>query len=418
MHTRRHFIVSLSRTVAACGVLPSVALAGETAAKAQAQPVPLPPTTPAPGIPTAQLLGQHEAVIVWGVGSLCTGLVEYGETEALGRNAHGAEFGMRPLDAAVLRVPLAGLAPGKKIFYRTVTAPVVYPNRYGIKRGEGIVSPIHSFIVPPSDAKDARIAVWNDTHGQAPTLAALRAATEKFGPDILVLNGDLIKDEFMLETDLCDTFLGEDKGVATSLWPTFFVRGNHDTLGVQGHRLPQFAPPAHATGYHALLRVGPVAALFLDTGDCTEGDNIYAGLRDFIPYRQTQAPWLETAIQDPRFVSAPFRLLICHIALRWRDVSEKGGYCSNGDELWSPILAQGKVQAVISGHTHSFWHDKPTAARPFHQIVGGGPETISTGWSPTPATLTEVFTAGGKLNLRVAEVVSGKELLSLALDPV
>ena len=76
------------------------------------------------------------------------------------------------------------------------------------------------------------------------------------------------------------------------------------------------------------------------------------------------------------------------------------------------------MQAVFSGHTHRFWHDLPSAARPFHQIIGGGPEIRSTEWSPTPATLTEIAVCGGKLRLRVVEAQSGREHLNLALEPL
>ena len=75
----------------------------------------------------------------------------------------------------------------------------------------------------------------------------------------------------------------------------------------------------------------------------------------------------------------------------------------------------GRFTAQISGHTHGFWHDAPTAARPFHQIIGGGPQTKSTDWSPTPATVIKLEADEKTLSLEVVEAASRRSLLSLKL---
>jgi 3',5'-cyclic AMP phosphodiesterase CpdA len=257
--------------------------------------------------------------------------------------------------------------------------------------------------------------VWNDTHEQAETLAALRRTTAAFAPDALVVNGDVPHDQFRCIQDLADNFLNPTKGATGPQWPVIFVRGNHDARGVAAHALPRFAPTSQPEGYVNLLRYGPIGIIILDTGEDKDGPDVYGGLLDFAAYRRTQYQWLERAAADQRFVEAPFRLVFCHIPLRWKNPASRNVWCEDGDTRWSPVLAKAKVQAVISGHTHQFWHDPPTPARPFHQVTGGGPEITSTRWSPTPATVTQVVAETGVLTLRVVEAASGKEHLHLQI---
>lgn len=419
---RRHFIVSLSGLAAA---VPGLTLAGQALAAAApgpsaSKPAPLPAAVAPPGIPTVHILAQDAACIAWEVASLCSGWVEYGPTAELGQTAKGAELGRCPVERDVLRIPLDNLKAGQTIHYRTVTAPLAMPNNYALRAGEAVVSPVHSFTMPSPAADRVKIAVWNDVHQQAKTLVALRQATEAYAPDLLVLNGDIVLGNFQTEAQFAEVFLREAKGVATTRWPVLFTRGNHDGYGPLANHLPRFVKPQQPEGYFQLLRVGPLALLLLDTGtDKTDDADILHGTGAYEPYRELQQRWLKQAIADPRFASAPFRLLCCHIPLRWReDDKNPDARCAHGERLWSPLLAEAKVQAVISGHTHRAWHSPPTAQHPYHQVVGGGPQTTSTHWSPTPATVTQITIDAGQLRIRVAEAVSGKECVNLTLDPV
>ncbi len=417
MLTRRHFVISLSGSAAIAAVGLPAASAVAAATQMPAKPAPLPAKINPPGSPTVHVTAQDAANIAWAVSSLCSGWVEYGETDQLGRVARGAVLGRSPIESDVIQIPITGLTPGQTIHYRTVTAPLAMPNNYALKAGEAVVSPLHTFSVPSPQAERFKLAVWNDTHEQGKTLDALRKATAAYGPDLLMLNGDLVRGNFHSEEGLGNVFLRGGSGVGAGPWPVVLARGNHEGYGPLANRLPRFAAPQHPEGYYQLLRLGPVALLVLDTGTDKEDDaEILHGTGAYAPYRQLQKEWLAQAVTDPRFTSAPFRILCCHIPLRWEHPAEKDCWCANGDQLWSPLLAAGKVQAVVSGHTHRFWHSAPTAQRPYHQVIGGGPELRSTGWSPTPATLTEITAENGTLRLRVAEVESGKEHLNLTLD--
>jgi 3',5'-cyclic AMP phosphodiesterase CpdA len=412
---RRHF---LQTAALAAGAFPII---GRGAAD-QTSTTPAPTAAPVPPQPTVTSITSDSVAIVWGVDVPSAGFVEYGPTPELGKVACGSAIGLREYDDSVISIHLSDLKPGERVYYRAVSAPV-HINGYNFKREAGIASPVFEFRMPaPGDT--ARIAVWNDTHQQHDALEALGKATDLFGPELLVLNGDLVYDGYHKnskaggreEEMFIKTFF--ELGMGSADWPkrpVSFVRGNHDTRGTLARRLPRYSPTPRPDGYHGLLRVGPVAIIQLDTGEDKEGPNIYGGLGDFAAYRELQKAWLEQAVTDPRFAQAPYKIVFCHIPLRWKNPAEAGDWCSDGDARWSPLLAKAGVQAVISGHTHEFWHSEPEAARPYHQIVAGGPKTVANKWSPTPTTLTTLVADANKLVVRVAEALSGNELLKLEL---
>ena len=407
MLNRRHFIQASVAALASAGVLPLAAAAPAQTAAA--------PNSPAPNLPRLTAPTPDSITVVWAVAGPSTGWVEYGDSDALGQIAHGPVDGLRPFDGRVLSVPLRGLRAGAKVYYRTVTVPVNFPNQYKMSRGAAEASPIYSFTLPGAGAT-AKIAVWNDTHQQEDALQAIQKLTDEFAPELLVWNGDVVADQYMHESDLVSAVLGAGPHRdPASTRPLLFARGNHDVRGALARKLPDYLPRPLGHGYQNLLRLGPVGIIVLDTGEDKEGPQFYADLGEWAHYREAQKVWLETAVMNPLFTGAPHKILFCHIPLRWKKPEDQGAWCPDGDARWSPILARAGVQAVISGHTHGFWHDAPTAARPFHQIIGGGPQTKSTDWSPTPATVIKLEADEKTLSLEVVEAASRRSLLSLKL---
>lgn len=402
---RRHFLRTTLLTAAAAPLFM------DAAEKASEKPIAF--NKPVPGLPTVTSLSSDAVAVVWRVNGPCTGYVEYGPTEALGKVAYGAADGLRPFDSAALAVRITELKPGERLHYRTVTAPIKFPNHYAIKRGEAVASPTFSFTFPGAGEK-TRIAVWNDIHQHKDTAAALVKATDAFTPDLLVLNGDIVGDQFNKESDFTESLLGLDNG--SELWskrPVAFVRGNHDARGSIARELPRFAPRPRIDGYHGAYRIGPVAVIQLDTGDDKEGPAVYGDMGDFAAYREAQKFWLEKAIADPAFAEAPFRIVFAHIPLRWKKPEDKGSWCVDGAARWNPVLAKGKIHAVVSGHTHTFWHDEPNAETPFHQVVSGGPNLNGKGNSASCYVRIDADTK--ELVLRVVEVATGTEKLTLKL---
>lgn len=408
MLNRRHFVQTSLAALAATQ-------AASLSALAQTNVTPAAPVVPQPALPMVTAPTPDGAVIVWPVDAPSTGWVEYGGTGALGQTARGAVDGMRPFDERVLSVPLRGLRPGAKVFYRTVTVPVGFPNHYKMTRGEPVVSPTYSFTLPGPGAT-AKIAIWNDTHQQADTLQAVQKLTDEFAPGLLVWNGDVVRDQFMLEQDITASFLRPGEGIdPASGRPMLFARGNHEVRGAVARRLPSYVPKPLPQGYQNLVRIGPVGILVLDTGEDKEGPQFYADLGEWASYREAQKAWLESAIKDPLFQSAPHKIVCCHIPLRWMQPDAEGEWCPDGDRRWSAVLARAGVQAVFSGHTHRFWHVAPDASRPYHQIIGGGPQTKSTNWSPTPTTVIKLEADEHSLSVAVVEAASRNELLALKL---
>ena len=408
MLNRRHFIQASLAALASAGVLPLGAAASvQTAAD---------PNPPVPNLPRLTAPTPDGITVVWAVAGPSTGWVEFGESAGLGQIAHGAVDGLRPFHGRVLSVRVRGLRAGAKIFYRTVTVPVSFPNQYKMSRGTAVVSPTFSFTLPGAGAA-AKIAVWNDTHQQDDALQAVQKLTDEFAPELLVWNGDLVADQYMHETDLVSAVLGVGRHRdPASTRPMLFARGNHDVRGAYARQLPEYLPRPLEYGYQNLLRIGPVGIIVLDTGEDKEGPQFYADLGEWANYREAQKGWLESAVAQPLFAEAPHKLVFCHIPLRWKKPEDVGAWCPDGDARWSPVLARAGVRAVISGHTHGFWHDAPTAARPFHQIIGGGPQTKSTAWSPTPATVVKIEADEKTLSLEVVEAASRQNLLSLELS--
>jgi 3',5'-cyclic AMP phosphodiesterase CpdA len=195
-----------------------------------------------------------------------------------------------------------------------------------------------------------------------------------------------------------------------------YSRGNHDVRGALARRLPEFMPRALEHGYQNVLRMGPVGIVVLDTGEDKEGPQFYGDLGEWALYRERQRKWLEQAVKDPLFREAPHKIVFCHIPLRWKSPASAGSWCGDGDQRWSALLAGAGVKAVFSGHTHEFWHGEPTADRPFHQIVGGGPQTKATKWSPTPATVIQLVADEKALGIEVVEAAARTSLLSLRLE--
>jgi 3',5'-cyclic AMP phosphodiesterase CpdA len=52
----------------------------------------------------------------------------------------------------------------------------------------------------------------------------------------------------------------------------------------------------------------------------------------------------------------------------------KGWVCDDGRAKWHDLLVRGKVDVVISGHTHTHAWFGPKEGRPYGQLVGGGPK--------------------------------------------
>ena len=111
----------------------------------------------------------------------------------------------------------------------------------------------------------------------------------------------------------------------------------------------------------------------MDTGEDKEDAHpVYAGIVDFDQYRLAQAAWLKTEINSKAFKKAPFRIVMMHIPPRFSGDAHGPKHCT---ELFDPLLNQGKVDLVLSGHTHKYIiHQPDKAANTYPLVIGGGPK--------------------------------------------
>jgi hypothetical protein len=254
-------------------------------------------------MPMLYWTGEREASLSWPVKALARGWVEYGPTPALGMAAAAgddvadyvegfSEAGLRGagmdvvsgtpnLDAKVLRARLANLTPGRRVHYRVHTQPV---------EGSSSYSAVRQFTLPDARAAEARVAFWNDTHDNQQTLRSLQALMLNEPADLLVWNGDA-SNNLEREDQLVPIYLAPGKDLDISrAQPIVFVRGNHDERGRMAARLGHYSAMRRS---YLSFRIGPVAALVLDTGeDKPDNHPTFQGRPAFEPLLRKEAEWL------------------------------------------------------------------------------------------------------------------------------
>lgn len=334
-----------------------------------------------------------------------TAWIEYGTTSLLGFRSIGAHNGMLPASDRVLRFKLTDLEPGVNYFFRVHLSKITYKNNYAYKQEESIKSELLHFKTLNSEAETATFACWNDTHENEETLLRLLAMLKEQQPDFLLWNGDITNNIFN-EEQIIDQFFKHGSQASSLSVPLMLSRGNHDVRGKDARCLESYLAGPGGSYYYG-FRQGPLSCIVLDTGeDKPDNHDAYAGLLDFEKFRTEQAQWLERTISEPWFANAPFRIVFTHIPLVWdAEVPEqwpaiwgveghKGWICEDGYAKWNDLLVKGKVQLVISGHTHRHAYFPPNKVHPYGQLIGGGPK-------PEAATCILGDVTGSKLTVKM-----------------
>lgn len=388
---RRQFLATASSSAAAGLALPR-ALGQETAGRG-----PLLASPPVVQHPTGRGF-----TVSWQVQGPATGRVVWGlSADRMDRTAGAGGPGPGLLDVSeqFLSARVEGVPPGTpEVYYRVEAEAVTYQNAYQIERGPTVTGPVRALRLPQVVSSAMKLVVVNDTHENAPTLAALATRIEHHQPDALIWNGDTCND-FYDDTRLGAIVLGPgadpehpDRGGWASTRPLFFVPGNHDVRGPRARTLPGALPPwpvqidpaasaaAGGSPWCFARRLGPLALVGLDTGeDKPDRRAVFAGLAAFEPWREAQGRWLKHTLARKDIATAPHLLTCCHIPLRGRPGHNDGqgetgyaGYSGHSAACWTPALRKARCAAVISGHTHRYRID-PAEDDQLAQIVGGGP---------------------------------------------
>lgn len=355
--------------------------------------------------------------VVWGVSRLARGVLEWRRLDDAGLAvesgvARAGAFGMVPQGDRVLRVRMSGFAPGDLVEVRTITDAIARPGSHHESAWKRVR------VLDPT-AAEARIAVWNDTHQHAATLRALDAATPAV--DLLVWNGDLCND-WTDDDSFTATVLDPEGLDITAGRPLTIVVGNHDVRGTWAYRLEEYVATPEGRPYSA-FRVGPIACVVLHTGEDKPDDHpTFEGRVAFEPLRALQAEWLREATARPEIRDAPYRLVFCHIPLRWTDESpvdyERGGYdwySRMSRDAWHDALVAWGAQLIVSGHTHEPALLDATPAFPYGQLVAGGPDRDPA--SPEAATWTEAVADASGLVVTSRDL-DGGIVLQTRLSPL
>ena len=343
--------------------------------------------------------------IIWSVTKLSKGHIEYGTTKELGSKASNDGWGLRPAGDKVIKIRIDGLKPGTKYFYKAVT------ESFDTKNPNPKDSAVYSFRTLDPKSDNCSFSVWNDTHKHKDTLDKLSDITKPC--DFLLWNGDICND-WHNEQDVINTLLKPADGLTMSInHPLFLVRGNHDIRGAYATKLQEYCAMPEGKPWYA-FKQGPVAAICLDTGEDKSDDNPYLfGRVACEPMRQEQAEWLAKIIETPEFKDAPYRVVFCHIPLRWTNETAERSYDSysgRSRDLWHDSFVKWGAQTIISGHMHQDALIQSNAEFPYAQLVGGGPKMNS-------ATLIEGKADKDKLHI-TCKNLEGKTLHELSLKPV
>lgn len=361
--------------------------------------------------PPVVMAPRHDGCeIVWGVGRLSRGWLQWSGPDGSGV-VRADPFGMVPQGDRVLRVRLSGLAAGSELMVRAITESVAEP----AERHESEWKPVRTL---DKAAPTAHIAIWNDTHQRGDTLRALDQQTPEV--DLLVWNGDLCND-WKDPSSFTSTVLSPEGLDITRGRPLSIVIGNHDVRGRWAYQLEEFVATPEGRPYSA-CRVGPVACILLHTGEDKPDDHpTFEGRVAFEQLRVEQAAWLREVTTRPEIRDAPYRLVFCHIPLRWIDETPPD-YAAEGYDWfsgssrreWHDALVGWGAQLIISGHTHLPALIETADGFPYAQLVGGGPDRDPA--APEAATWIEVSADASALVATVRRL-DGDVIIQRQLEP-
>ena len=394
-------------TLAVGGIGTVIAL--NPAAPASQQPVsgaasPKPPLVETPAVMMAPRADGFE--MVWAVSRLSVGRLEWETAEGARGIAAADPFGFVPQGERVLRVGLEGLKPG--------TVGRVRAHTVAADDGETVTGEWKRFQTLDPAAGETRFVMWNDTHVFDETIQALHQVTP--AADFFVWNGDTCND-WTREELLVPTLLNPGGCDISLNRPLLVAYGNHDVRGAHAFKMPGVVATPGGRPFYA-FRSGPVAVICLHTGEDKPDDHpSFRGRVAFDVLRAEQARWLAQIIRRPEFRDAPYRLVFCHIPLRWRDERVQD-YAKDGFDrhsgrsraVWHESLVAWKAQVILSGHTHQPAWLPPTEEFPYGQLIGGGPQ-------PARATWVEGFADSSQLELKVTNL-AGEALHAVTLEPL
>jgi len=340
--------------------------------------------------PYLQTNFDNSMAILWLTNKLAAGWVEYGETpDSLSFRAYGkSEFGLRPANSKLNLVELKNLKPGKTYYYKIVVKEILNFQPYKLTYGDTIRTEVNHFINADVKKDEVRFMMMNDIHDRPQSIPQLLALDKEMNNDFVFFNGDIF-DYQTDEQQIIDHMLKPCIDTFAKTTPFIYVRGNHETRGKFAREFPQYF---QNVGY-AAFTLGPVRFIILDTGEDKEDTHpVYADIVDFDDYRIQQASLLQQEIESKAFKKATFKIVMMHIPPRYSGDAHGPKHCT---EVFEPLLNKGKVDLVLSGHTHQYKiHLPEKGLNNYLLFIGGGPRDGT-------RTLTKVVVNGRELLVKM-----------------
>lgn len=340
----------------------------------------------------------NEMTILWITNKKSFGWVAYGLNEQeLNQTAFGeTELGLKAAHSNLNKVTIRNLIPGKTYFYKIFSKEINEFKPYKLTYGEAVSSKVENFINNSPATDKVSFLMLNDIHDRPKSIPHLVNLAKGEKQDFIFFNGDI----FDFQTDeqqIINNMLLPCVETFAKQTPFIFVRGNHETRGKFAREFPDYF---HKVGY-AAFTLGPVRFVILDTGeDKPDTEPVYAGIVDFDGYRMEQAAKLKQEIESKAFKKAPFRVVMMHIPPRFSGEWHGPKHCT---ELFEPLINKGKVDLVLSGHTHKYIIHQPDAKlNNYPLVIGGGPKDGN-------RTLTKVIIDRDTLKVQVLDD-AGREI--------
>jgi predicted phosphodiesterase len=340
----------------------------------------------------------NEMTVLWITNKKSFGWVEYGVSEGdLNQKAYGkAELGLKAANGTLNKVTLRNLVPGKTYYYRIFSKEIKDFQPYKLTYGETVHSTTETFTNVATNTEKVSFLMLNDIHDRPKSISHLLNLAKGEKQDFIFFNGDIF-DYQTDEQQIINNMLLPCVETFAKNTPFLYVRGNHETRGKFAREFPDYF---HQVG-HAAFTLGHVRFVILDTGEDKEDAHpVYAGIVDFDHYRIEQAAWLKQEIESKEFKKASFKVVMMHIPPRFSGDAHGPKHCT---EIFEPLLNKGKVDLVLSGHTHKYMVHQPDAKlNNYPLIIGGGPAAGT-------RTLTKITIDKHTLTLSMLDD-SGKEV--------
>ena len=346
--------------------------------------------------PYLQSPADDSMTVMWMTDKNSTAWVEYGAKEPLDHKAVSEHDGLIDANTRVHRVRLSGLTPGTQYRYRVCSAEIVDFQPSSVTFGTTATLAPATFKTLSKQMDKVSVLVLNDVHESSETMRALLDLAKDERADLVVFNGDSLG-HVESEDQIVRRLLQPVTELFAKTTPLVYVRGNHEARGKWARMLRDYVATPNGKYYYS-FDAGPVHFVVLDTGEDKEDSHpYYSGLNNFAGYRDEEKQWLAREIETRAFREASFRVVFMHMppfsargegsrrgagaqtparsqtpAGSQRPAGTPRGGTADCFEKFAPLLNKGKVDLLITAHTHRYAYLEPKPGEHDYPMVNGG----------------------------------------------